>query len=286
MHTSGFWPTDSTASCSSDAAPAAGPVCAIHQPNLFPRLSTLAKLFAADVWIVLDDVQFARRDYQHRARLAPAAGTPGLARWLSIPTHLPAGRATLIRDARVVAPVLSRHRIADLLREHYRTTPHWAAFKPRLEVLLDVFERTDRTGTVAQESTLLLLSMVGWSGRVVVSSDLNASTNRSQRLADLCSAVGAATYLCGTGGMRYIEPAVFDRAAVQPRPFAVPNSGLWAGASRTSAVAALTAYGPQRLAELLEHRAAARSRTSRSAPPWPVPLHEPVPARHVHPRPL
>ncbi|NEC13964.1 WbqC family protein [Streptomyces sp. SID8014] len=28
-----------------------------------PRLTTLAKLFASDHWIVLDDVQFARRDY-------------------------------------------------------------------------------------------------------------------------------------------------------------------------------------------------------------------------------
>lgn len=40
------------------------------QPNLFPRLTTLAKLFAADTWIILDDVQFTRRDYQHRTRLA------------------------------------------------------------------------------------------------------------------------------------------------------------------------------------------------------------------------
>ena len=46
-----------------------GPLCAIHQPNLFPRPSTLAKLFAADIWIALDDVQFVRRDYQHRVRL-------------------------------------------------------------------------------------------------------------------------------------------------------------------------------------------------------------------------
>ncbi|MGA5819471.1 WbqC family protein [Kitasatospora sp. NPDC094028] len=267
MRTSGFWPTDSTASCSPDATPVGGLVCAIHQPNLFPRLSTLAKLFTADVWIVLDDVQFARRDHQHRARLAPAAGAPGLTRWLSIPTHLPAGRATLIRDARMVAPKPSRHRTADLLREHYRTAPHWAAFKDRLDRLLDVFERTDRTGIVAQESALLLLSMVGWTGQVVASSDLNASSDRSRRLADLCLTVGADAYLCGTGGMRYIEPAAFDRAAVELRPFAVPSSGLWAGASRTSAVAALTTYGPHRLAELLSHRAAAaRSRTPRSTP--------------------
>jgi hypothetical protein len=55
---------------------------------LFPRLSTLAKLFAADYWIVLDDVQFTRRDYQHRARLADL-NDPGQRRWLSISTHLP-----------------------------------------------------------------------------------------------------------------------------------------------------------------------------------------------------
>ncbi|MEU0486469.1 WbqC family protein, partial [Streptosporangium sp. NPDC006013] len=68
-------------------------MCAIHQPNLFPRLVTLAKLFAADYWIVLDDVQFARRDYQHRARLASLDGS-WQPQWLSISTHLPYGRST------------------------------------------------------------------------------------------------------------------------------------------------------------------------------------------------
>jgi len=59
-----------------------GLTCAIHQPNFFPRLSTLAKLYAADVWVILDDVQFSRRDYQHRCYLPPAgppcppAGSP------------------------------------------------------------------------------------------------------------------------------------------------------------------------------------------------------------------
>ncbi|WP_260605173.1 WbqC family protein [Streptomyces sp. WAC01280] len=61
---------------------------AIHHLNLFPRLSTLAKLFAADCWLVLDDVQLARRDFQHRARLA-AMSCPAQRQWLSLPTHLP-----------------------------------------------------------------------------------------------------------------------------------------------------------------------------------------------------
>ncbi|MFD4394327.1 WbqC family protein [Kitasatospora sp. NPDC058478] len=251
MRTNGSWPTGSTASCSTDAAPPTGLVCAIHQPNLFPRLSTLIKLFAADVWVVLDDVQFARRDYQHRARLAPPEGAPGPTRWLSIPTHLPNGRETLIRDALMVDPARGRRRSADLLREHYQAAPHWAAFRDQLDAFLDIFERTNRTGTVAQESTLLLLSMVGWNGRVLASTDLPSSADRSQRLADLCSAVGASTYLCGTGGMTYVQPAVFERAGVELRPATVPTDGWCMGATQTSAVAALTAYGPHRLTKLL-----------------------------------
>ncbi|MGW7024804.1 WbqC family protein [Streptomyces decoyicus] len=60
--------TASTAASSRSELPPPGGLCAIHQPNLFPRLSMLAKLFAADCWIVLDDVRFTRRDYQHRTR--------------------------------------------------------------------------------------------------------------------------------------------------------------------------------------------------------------------------
>ncbi|GAB1516354.1 hypothetical protein JCM33774_83990 [Actinophytocola sp. KF-1] len=43
--------------------------CAIHQPNLFPSMSTLRKVAEADIWIVLDD----RRDDQCRTRLARLA---------------------------------------------------------------------------------------------------------------------------------------------------------------------------------------------------------------------
>jgi hypothetical protein len=90
----------------------AGLLCAIHQPNFLPRLSTLAKLYAADIWIILDDVQFTRRDYQHRCYLAPVpdARLPG--RWLTLPVHLPGGRETPDqgRPARRARP----HREADL----------------------------------------------------------------------------------------------------------------------------------------------------------------------------
>lgn len=98
--------------------PEPGELCAIHQPDLFPRLTALAKLFAAECWIVLDDVQFTRRDYQQRARLGDL-DEPDRRQWLTLPTHLPQGRQTLIRDALIGDPCLARRKTAGMLRRHY-----------------------------------------------------------------------------------------------------------------------------------------------------------------------
>ncbi|MEV4011002.1 WbqC family protein [Nonomuraea angiospora] len=199
-------------------------MCAIHQPNLFPRLATLAKLFTADYWIVLDDVQFARRDYQHRTRLAYLE-EPRQPRWLSIATHLPHGRSTSIRGARLADPAHCRRRVAQLLADHYRRSTHWPPFGRRLEPLLAAFGGTDRLADVTELSTRLLLEEVGWPGRILHSSDLLARGARSQRLADLAWLTGAMTYLCGTGGMRYLDPAAFRVHSIQVVPFQTPTSG-------------------------------------------------------------
>ncbi|MGV9386240.1 WbqC family protein [Nonomuraea sp. NPDC003707] len=251
-----FSAPDSTAGfCRPD--PPYGEVCAIHQPNLFPRLATLAKLFTADYWIVLDDVQFARRDYQHRTRLAPLGGS-GQPQWLSIATHLPHGRSTSIRGARLADAARCRRRVTQLLADHYRHSAYWPPFKRRLEPMLAAFESTDRLADVTELSTRLLLEEVGWQGQILHSSDLLARGERSQRLADLAWLTGATTYLCGTGGMQYLDPAAFLAHSIEVLPFQPPTSGVWTSAREVSAVHALMLAGPH---GLLQELAALRRRT-------------------------
>jgi hypothetical protein len=174
-------------------------LCAIHQPNFFPRLSTLAKLYAADIWIILDNVQFARRDYQHRCYLAPAGDTRLPERWLSVPVHLPARRATLIRDVRLADPALTTRRVSSLLRQYYKRGPHDPAVLSLLPQVEASFASAGRLADVSEQATVALLQVVKWPGIIYRSSDLPARPGRSERLADLASAVGATSYLCGTG---------------------------------------------------------------------------------------
>jgi hypothetical protein len=235
-----------------------GLVCAVHQPNFFPRLPTLAKLYAADVWVILDDVQFSRRDYQHRCYLPGGAALP--ARWLTVPVHLPAGRATIIRDARIADPVLTARRVRGLLRQHFRRSPRRAAIWDLLAETEDAVVSCAKVAEVSERTTIALLNAISWRGRIFRSSDIAARTGRSERLADLTMSVGATSYLCGTGGSRYLDPAPFTAQGLEVQFFTPPSrlASLPPDACRrATALADLAEAGPRALARHLDSPAAA-----------------------------
>lgn len=237
-----------------------GTICAIHQPNFFPRLSTLAKLYRADCWVVLDDVQFVRRDYQNRARLA-APQDPDIQQWLSLPVHLPDGRATKIREVVLAEPAKSHRRAAGLIQQFYGRTPHWNALKLSVDQALEEFP-AGRLHRVAEGSTRVLLSLLGWRGTVLHSSTLPARNERTERLVDLTIAAGCQTYLCGTGGARYLDPRRFADRNVRVEYFGTPDTGLWRAARRVTALWALSAAGPCALSSALRQRPGDHHRTS------------------------
>lgn len=183
--------------------------------------AVLPKLFAADYWIVLGDVQFNRRDYQHRARTAPL-GDPAHHQWLASPTHLPQDRSTLIRDAVIAEPDTVLRRTAGLLRQRYGASPHWPVLAQVQAPVLDAFA-TGRTATAAEISTRVLLDLLGWKGRILTSSHLPSRPGRSQQLADLAAATGARGYLCGAGGMAYLDQTPFAARNIAVTPFRPPT---------------------------------------------------------------
>lgn len=223
--------------------------CAIHQPNFFPRLSTLAKLFRADVWVVLDDVQFNARDYQHRARLAPPEDRHAQ-RWLSVPVHRPRGRDSRIDELLLADPKAGR-RVEKLIHQFFRRAPYWAAVDKAVEVVLAEFEVAERLATVAEVSTLALLSLLKWPGEARRSSEISSSDERSERLADLTRAVHARTYLCGRGGARYLDEAPFARHNLLVDYPAQPKLAGEDGMRTLSALWAFAVHGPDELRRAL-----------------------------------
>lgn len=209
--------------------------CAIHQPNLFPRLSTLAKLYAADIWVVLNDVQFNARDYQHRARLVAIEDTQQQ-QWLTLPAHKPFGRATRINEISLLEQQKSARRVVQLAQQHYGRAPYWPTLAPLVQTVAAAISSSGRLADVAELSTRLLLGLLGWRGLVVRSSDLVVSSDRSARLADLAVSVGALEYLCGTGGAKYLDEAPFLARGIGVRYLRLPEHAELRLGNRVSAL--------------------------------------------------
>jgi hypothetical protein len=227
--------------------------CAIHQPNLFPRLSTLAKLYAADIWIVLDNVQFNHRDYQHRARLA-ALDNMRHQQWLSLPVHKPFGRSTRVNEVLLLDPYKSARRVVQLVQQHYGHAQHWQQLRGPVQEVAAALAVSTRMADVTETSTRVLLAAMGWRGSVVRSSKLHARQERSARLADLALAVGADEYLCGTGGARYLDETPFKEYGIQVRYVGLPDREPWQAGRKVSGLHWLANASWTSLSALLSNR--------------------------------
>lgn len=148
----------------------------------------------------------------------------------------------------------TRRRVYRLIQQYYGRGRHWRTFQDPLDEVLAIFDYTDCLAEVSETSSRVLLEQLAWPGIILHSSGLPAHVGRSMRLADLTCATGATTYLCGTGGARYLDPWAFATHGPHADFFTVPerkDPGIWQGSRRISALRALMTVGPTALAHQL-----------------------------------
>jgi hypothetical protein len=186
---------------------------AIHQPHYLPWLGYLSRMACADLFVLLDHVQFERRNYQNRTQVR----IDGEARWLTVPVEQ-RSRDESIADKRIDHSLEgARHwsRIHYLtLRHAYREAPHLAAFLPRLKALYE--QRFERLVDLDAALLDFLRESLAIRTPLVKSSTLGAQGAKSELVLDICRRVGARALLVGLGGSRaYLDREAFARAGIR-----------------------------------------------------------------------
>lgn len=183
-------------------------VC-IHQPDFVPWLGFFDRLLDSDIFVVLDDVQFLRRGWHHRDRIKTRYGSE----WLTLSVQ------KAVRDAPINEIHLWSERDAwvdqnlGLLADSYREAQYFQAVFPRIT---EIYRRPiDRL----LEFNLLFLELafefLDLRPKIVLSSSLDVASSRTQRLVEICEAVGATSYLTGTGALAYLERDRFEAAGIR-----------------------------------------------------------------------
>jgi hypothetical protein len=189
---------------------------AIMQPYFVPYAGYFRLFAAADVFVVLDSVQFPRRGWVHRNRLPDRAGE---ARWLTIPIQK-APQDVLISDVRRAADADAQ------LRDALRRFPIFDDLgpgHPMVDALLRPGE--DLTGYLVALLGVTCSSL-GLPFNVVRASsiDVEPGLDAQERILALAAAMGATHYVNASGGRALYDSDAFARRGIALR-FLEPYQG-------------------------------------------------------------
>ena len=179
---------------------------AIHQPQYLPWLGYLDKLDSAEVFVFLDTVQFKKHEWQNRNRIRTKDGW----QWLTVPIidRFP----ERIDRVEINARTDWQRKHCQALRLHYGKAPYWEPLGPGLLGLLE--KPWTRLAELNVSVTELICRQLAIQTRCLLASQHAAREEPTDRLIDLCRAVGGTTYLAGEAGPAYMDLGRFAQAGI------------------------------------------------------------------------
>ena len=188
-------------------------VVAIHQPHFMPWLGYLHRMAQADLFVLLDHVQFERGNYQNRTRIRMGDE----ARWLTVPVVQRSQKERIVDkevDNRLEGDRWWPRVHFNTLRHAYREAGYFGTYGPALQDVLD--RRWDKLAELNQALLDVLRDAFGIRTPLVRSSELGVDGAKSDLILNLCRTVGADTLLAGFGGSRaYLDREAFAQHGVQ-----------------------------------------------------------------------
>jgi hypothetical protein len=224
---------------------------AVHQPNYLPWLGFFHKIQAVDIFVLLDTVQFERRGYTHRVRIAGPDGQP---LWITQNISKRPMQDYWVKDV-VFSDTYWTEKHLKTLRTVYRRTPH---FQETMSMIEHAFQ-SDLASMSAFNGSLIrtLCNALKITTRIVDASgiDIPAVSSPSERIALITNQLRGTHYVSGAGAKSYNDAEVFERFGVEltynrfvVMPYPQRQRPFCAG---LSIVDALFNVGPEGVASLL-----------------------------------
>ncbi len=180
---------------------------AIHQPQYLPWLGYADKLDSADVFLLLDTVQFKKHEWQNRNRIRTRDGW----QWMTVPIidRFP----ERIDRVEINSRTDWQRKHCQALRLHYGRAPYWEPLGPELIAVLEKpWVRLSELNAAVLD---LVCRHLGITTRRILASGLMAREEPTDRLIDLCRAVEGTVYLSGQTGPAYMDVERFVQAGIE-----------------------------------------------------------------------
>lgn len=186
-------------------------IVAVHQPQYLPWTGYFDKMDSADVFVLLDTVQFKKGEWQNRNRFKTDRGPV----WVTVPVRHHSGQ--LISEVAINEQNRNwSHKHRQALTTCYGATPFCEPVAAALETLWE--REWSRLAPLNSAVIEALRELLGIDTPLVVASDLPPMPDQAdERLIAICRELGADTYLAGAGGPAYMEMERWEGTGIDVR---------------------------------------------------------------------
>ncbi len=183
-------------------------IVAVHQPQYLPWLGYFDKINKADIFVLLDNVQFKKNEWQNRNKIKTANGW----QWLTVPVMYKFPQ--LINEVEVNNKDKWRHRQRQAIISNYKKAPYWYLLEEFFEeIFLSNWQYISQLNIHVVKK---LAELLGITTSIHVASELAGfPENPDDRLIALTKHFDAHTYLAGVGGKDYMDLKKYTQSGVE-----------------------------------------------------------------------
>lgn len=183
-------------------------IVSVHQPQYLPWLGYFDKIKRADIFVLLDNVQFKKNEWQNRNRIKAANGL----QWLTVPVMYKYPQ--LMNEVEINNRDKWQHRQRQAIISNYKKAPCWSLLEEFFE---EIF--SSKWQYISQLNIYTVKSLAGILGiktPIYIASELGEfPEDPDGRLIALTRHFGGDTYLAGSGGRGYMDMAKYAQSGIK-----------------------------------------------------------------------
>ncbi len=181
---------------------------AVHQPQYLPWLGYFDKINRADVFVLLDNVQFKKNEWQNRNKIKTAQGW----QWLTVPVTYKYPQ--LINEVAINPTVRWQEKHRKAILTNYARAPHNDCLEEFFE---GIFSHSWQfISELNADAVRSLMKVLGIDTALFIASELGKfPQDPDERLIAITKHFGADTYLAGSGGRKYMDMGKYEKSGIK-----------------------------------------------------------------------
>ena len=171
-------------------------IVSIHQPEHLPWLGFFDKLSQAEIFVLLDNVQYRHKYFQNRNKIRSADGET----WINVPVITKGRREQLISEVEIEnREPRWREKCLTSITINYRKAPFFQRYS---DFFKDLYDREWHLLVDLNEYIIRYIAgELGLDVKLIKASELPVTGSGEKLILDICRELGATKYISGISGI-------------------------------------------------------------------------------------